>query len=192
MAATQFSVRPASGFITALSKSVDMNLLMAVTRPVPIQEFTSQHPDATHPSFSNKPFPFSMVLIRGVGSRFQSVNLPRLKSITYLSREWASDTPPTSTMFWKIIVITSLMSSWKFWLRGVSACQTSSTDVHLGPLSSTVWYLSVTWTFSTSRHQRREQARRITLSRMSTNRPIRAAMPSSATRMYSGGPMGST
>ena len=94
-------------------------------------------------------------------------------------------------MYWKIIVIISLTSSWKYWQRGVSACPTLSIDVHLGPPSSTVWYQGATWTYSMTRQRKRRLTHRITHSRTSTSRPTRAAMLYCATRMSSGGPMAS-
>ena len=191
MDATPFLAPPVSEFITALFKLVGMSLPMAVTRPVLTLESTSQLRAAMHRSFSNKRYRYSMVMILGLVSRFPSANSPPSKSITYWYREWDNVIPLTSMMYWKIIVIISLMSSWKYWQRGVSDCRTLSIDVHHGPPSSTVWYLSVTWTFSTTQNQRRRRARRTMRYRMSTNLPIRAATPFYATRMSSVGLMAS-
>ena len=191
MDATPFLAPPVLEFITALFKLVGMSLPMVVTRPVLTLESTSQLRAAMHRSFSNKRYRYSMVMILGLVNRFPSANSPPSKSITYWYREWDNVIPLTSMMYWKIIVIISLMSSWKYWQRGVSDCRTLSIDVHHGPPSSTVWYLSVTWTFSTTQNQRRRRARRTMRYRMSTNLPIRAATPFSATKMSSVGLMAS-
>ena len=94
-------------------------------------------------------------------------------------------------MYWKIIVIISLMSSWKYWQRGVSDCPTLSIDVHRGPPSSTVWCLSAIWTYSMTRPRKWQLTHRITHYRTSINRPTLAAMLYCATRMSSVGRMAS-
>ena len=162
---------------------------MAVTRPAPTLVSTSQHPDATNPSFSNKLYLYSMVLMRGLGSRFPSASSQPSKFTTFWYREWANVILLTSMMYWRIIVIISLMSSWKYWQRGVSDCPTMSIDVRHGPPFSTVWSLDAIWTFSMTQPRRRRRAREITYYRMSISPPTRAAMPFSVTRMSSGGPM---